>query len=431
MSALQREYQETIDYLFNTIPAFFRAGKTAVKKDLRNIRLLCDRLGDPQSDLKCIHIAGTNGKGSVSHILASLYQASGLKVGLYTSPHYVDFRERIKINGECCDQQFVIDFVSAHRDLFEEIIPSFFEVTVAMAFQYFKEQSVDLAIIETGLGGRLDSTNIIESQQQIITTIGFDHMDFLGNTLEEIAGEKAGIIKTGGSVVIGETIVDSAREVILAKASEKRAVVEATESVVDVTLSDAGEIQISTGGVSCTCPCDLSASYQADNLKTALAAYMIANEPWEESVLVSILRRGLADISRRTGMIGRWQQIQDSPVVIVDGAHNEQAFEHLVKEIERRGPDHCIVLLGFSADKDVQALIDMLPAVKRKLFTSAAMSRAMSKEQFQEISGSGDFEMIENSSLALSQAIALADEDDVVICSGSIYLVGELLASRV
>lgn len=310
-------YQETTNWMFNQLPMYQLQGASAYKEDLTNIRSLASYLGNPQDRLKCIHVAGTNGKGSTSHMLASVLQESGYKVGLYTSPHLKDFRERIKINGEEISEDFVIEFIARHKSFFEANDMSFFEMSVGLAFDYFVSEKVDIAIIEVGLGGRLDATNIITPLISVITNIDLDHMQFLGNTPREIAGEKAGIIKPNVPVVIGEYTQET-QPVFLAKAEENKAPIYFASDLISEVFAS-----------------DLIGDYQFHNKKTVQQTIAVLNTQNEFKVSTENLKMGLLNVSKNTGLQGRWQQLGENPKIICDTAHNKHGLAIVMKQIQK------------------------------------------------------------------------------------------------
>jgi len=325
MASIQQQFKETLHYLYTQLPMFQRVGNVAFKKDLTNIRKLCKALGNPQNHFKSIHLAGTNGKGSTAHLLSSVLQAAGYKTALYTSPHYKDFRERIKVNGQLMERSFVIDFVKQHQHLFETIKPSFFEITVAMAFEYFKQQEVDVAIIETGLGGRLDSTNVIRPELSIITNISFDHQQFLGNTLKSIAREKAGIIKKNIPVVIGEEQAE-VKDVFKKVAAQRKAPISFASRTHKLIFKKSDlshsyyEVRKSGKVLFKNLKVNLHGDFQRKNIATVLKALEKLDG---FQVKEQAIKKGFKDLKNLTYYIGRWQQLSTSPLVICDSAHNE------------------------------------------------------------------------------------------------------------
>lgn len=428
-------YQATVDYLFRQLPMFQRIGIAAYKKDLTNTIALCDALGQPQHQFPTIHIAGTNGKGSTAHMIAACYQAEGLKVGLYTSPHYVDFRERIKINGAWISEQFVIDFVKEYKDIFEQIKPSFFEITVAMCFAYFAEEKVDIAVIETGLGGRLDSTNIITPLISIITNITYDHQSLLGNTLPEIAGEKAGIIKKGVPVVIGQRQPTIAH-VFEQKASDCQSNIyfaseryevnyldyQIHEQIVQVTKPDGSPIferlHLNIGG-----------TYQSKNLKTVLCALAVLKmQGW--GVSRSSVINGLKNLQSLTNFCGRFQIIQRDPLIIIDSGHNEDGLRHAMHELQYVKKDKKIMVLGFVNDKKVDKILPYLPKDARYIFTQPSVERAMPvnelKKLVQDVFKEADY--VDSYAEAIALACSFADENTFIYVGGSSFMVGDALS---
>ena len=341
-------YQETTEYLFNSTPVFEKIGAKAYKPGLQTTFALDDHFGHPHQKYKTIHIAGTNGKGSSSHTLAAILQSQGYKVGLYTSPHLVDFRERIRVNGECVPEQYVIDFVEENRTFFEPLHPSFFELTTAMALKYFAEQKVDYAVIEVGLGGRLDCTNIITPILSIITNISFDHTQFLGNTLAEIAGEKAGIIKPGVPVVIGEYLPET-RPVFENKAKAENAPILFAQDF-DVTRLENSE--------TCDVDMELKGSYQERNKKTILTALHILRQ--KLAISDEAICEGFAHVCELTGLRGRWEKLNDTPLTICDTGHNLAGWNYLAPQINSVKAETKHIVFGMVDDKDVAHVLQLL-----------------------------------------------------------------------
>lgn len=348
-------YQDTIEYLFNSTPVFEKVGASAYKPGLQTTEALDAHFGHPHRRFKTLHVAGTNGKGSCSHTLAAILQEEGYKVGLYTSPHMVDFRERIRVNGECIPEQYVIDFVERERDFFEPLHPSFFELTTALAFKYFAEQEIDIAVIEVGLGGRLDCTNIITPILSVITNISKDHTQFLGNTLAEIAGEKAGIIKEGVPVIIGEDIPET-RPVFLAKATEKNAPIRFAQDKENQEVISSKEWFAAKEGVPEDCSLhqgriyetrswgilrgELQGDYQAKNMNTVLNAVTLLMEMDIVTSRSSVIE-GIQNVSRLTGLMGRWQKLQEHPLVICDTGHNVGGWQYLAPRSRHNLAGNC------------------------------------------------------------------------------------------
>ena len=402
-------YQETIEYLYHAAPTFQKVGAAGYKEGLDNTLTLDEHFGHPHQQYKTIHVAGTNGKGSCSHTIAAILQAAGMKVGLYTSPHLVDFRERIKINGQCVSKEYVIDFVDQERAFFEPLHPSFFEITTAMAFKYFADEKVDIAVIEVGLGGRLDCTNIITPILSVITNISKDHTQFLGNTLHEIAGEKAGIIKRGVPVVIGETVPET-KEVFLEKASQMDAPILFAEDF-DISKYQDYDFQ-------------LKGSYQEKNRRTILCAAHQLELP-EEAI-----RQGMLEVCQTTGLMGRWQQLQSSPTVICDTGHNVGGWEYLSEQIRKQSCRQCRIVFGMVDDKEIDKVMAMLPKDAVYYWTQAETKRAVDVSQVKAL---GDSLSLQGTSYpdvltAYHAALNEAAADDFIFVGGSSYVVADLLA---
>ena len=425
-------YKETIDYLFSALPMFSRIGDAAIKKDLTNTKILCEWLGNPQQAFKVIHIAGTNGKGSVSHMLASVMQTAGYKTGLYTSPHLKDFRERIKVNGEMVSEDFVVRFTERITPLIAEIQPSFFEITVAMAFQYFSELQVDVAVIETGLGGRLDSTNIVIPEVSVITNIGMDHMHLLGNTLAEIAFEKAGIIKPGVPVVIGETNADTSGVFIKVAGERNTSCVFADkERYADDYEYKNHQLQITVvrkqDNEKKQFNLDLAGIYQAKNLITVLAAIeMLKKKGWDISD--SNTHAALSSIKRNTGLHGRWEQVHHKPDIFIDVAHNEDGIKQLVAQIEWMNFHELHIVCGMVKDKDIDRVLTLLPTEAHYYFTKAQIPRALPEDQLAAKALQYDLKghCFGDVNTAVSAALQKAHKDDLIVVCGSVFVVGEL-----
>ena len=386
-----------------------KVGKVAYKADLSNIKKLDTHLKHPHLSFPSIHVAGTNGKGSTCHILASVLQEAGYKVGLYTSPHLRDFRERIKINGKPCEKQFVVDFISLNKDFFESNQLSFFEMTVGMAFQYFKERQVDIAIIEVGLGGRLDSTNIITPLISVITSIDKDHTAILGNTLPKIAMEKAGIIKPNIPVVVGER-----RSLLRSRFRESAQNINAPYHQVNHKLK---------APVS-----DLSAWYQKDNLRTAVTTLKLLDALYAFNIDENHIKNGCNKVSINTSFYGRYTKLSTHPLVIADTAHNVAGVKALMKQINKEQFDKLYIVMGMVSDKDALKVIKLLPPTAYYILTQATVSRAMPVEvlskYFEELNRS--FEVIDDVKTAKKVAIEKAQESDAVIVTGSTFVVAEI-----
>lgn len=415
-------YQETIEYLFNSTPVFEKIGAKAYKPGLQTTFALDYHFGHPHQKYKTIHIAGTNGKGSCSHTLAAILQSQGYKVGLYTSPHLVDFRERIRVNGECVPEQYVIDFVEENRAFFEPLHPSFFELTTAMALKYFAEQKVDYAVIEVGLGGRLDCTNIITPILSIITNISFDHTRFLGNTLAEIAGEKAGIIKPGVPVVIGEYLPET-RTVFEKKAKSENAPILFAQDF------DADHLESSE---TCDVDMELKGSYQERNKKTILTALHILRQ--KLAISDEAIREGFAHVCELTGLRGRWEKLNDAPLTICDTGHNLAGWNYLAPQINSVKAETKHIVFGMVDDKDV---VHVLQLLKEKLenrvkyyWTQPSTKRAIPVEKLSELALKLGLhgETYHSVKEAYSAALKNAEKGDFVFVGGSSYVVADLLS---
>lgn len=404
-------YQETTNWMFNQLPMYQTQGASAYKKDLTNTILLVNHLNNPQEKIKCIHVAGTNGKGSTSHMLASILQEAGYKVGLYTSPHLKDFRERIKINGVTVSENFVCDFINTHKVFFEENDMSFFEMSVGLAFDYFAKEKVDIAIIEVGLGGRLDATNIITPLVSVITNIGIDHTQFLGNTLEAIAGEKAGIIKPNIPVVIGEYTTET-QPVFLAKAKANQA-----------------EIYFASDLISEEFPSDLMGDYQTHNKKTVLQTIAVLNSQKEFKIFQEDIKYGLLQVVKNTGLQGRWQQLGDSPKVICDTAHNKNGLEIVMYQIQKEKFDTLHIVLGVVNDKDLDEVLPLFPKNAIYYFCKPNIPRGLDTViLYQKATTFGLHGEVFNSvSEAYKKALQIASKSDFIYIGGSTFVVAEIL----
>lgn len=435
--AIMMTYEETIDYLFTAAPLFQNVGGAAYKEGLGNTLRLDEHFGHPHREFKTIHVAGTNGKGSCSHTLAAILQASGLRVGLFTSPHLVDFRERIRVNGEMISNEEVIRFVEEERDFFEPLYPSFFELTTAMAFRYFAEQKVDVAVVEVGLGGRLDCTNIIMPEVCVITNISFDHVAYLGNTLAKIAGEKAGIIKAGVPVVIGET-TDETRPVFEAKAKEVGAPIHYAEEeikVVDYQFNQKGGINYITDTYG-VIEGELGGLCQLKNTATILCAVDRLKEQGFR-IRKSDVRKGFAQVCELTGLMGRWQTLQQEPHVVCDTGHNVGGFEWIVRQLEN---EHYIlnnvggrmrIVFGMVNDKDISGVLAMMPKDATYYFCQASVKRALPHEEIK--TKAAEFGLRGESFLSVAEAyeaaLKEAKREDFVYVGGSSFVVADLLSS--
>ena len=427
-----RNYQQTIEYLFARLPMYSRIGAAAYKADLTNTILLCEALGNPHHQFKSIHIAGTNGKGSVSHTLAAILQTAGYKTGLYTSPHLRDFRERIRINGVFIEEDFVVDFTARIKPLIEKIEPSFFEITVAMAFEYFALQKVDIAIIETGLGGRLDSTNIITPELSVITNIGYDHMNILGETLPLIAAEKAGIIKHNIPVVIGETLSETL-PVFEEKATlEKAPIFYANKNRWKVEWEQRNHLLKATVEVHHSAErkvynLSLTGLYQLKNLLTVLEAiYQLKLQGW--IISDSNIDQGLLHVSKLTGFEGRWQVIHNHPYTVLDVGHNEDGMRQIVSQLE-----HCTflqlhIVIGLVKDKDLSKVLALLPKHALYYFTRAQIPRALPENELMQFAAPYKLQgkAYDTVTAAVQAAVLHSQSKDMILICGSVFIVGEV-----
>jgi len=430
------DYQQTLDYMLARLPMFHRIGAAAYRADLGNTLELCEITDYPHRHFQSVHIAGTNGKGSVSHFLSSILQTSGKKVGLYTSPHLVDFRERIRINGEMISKEYVVEFVNRYRNDFDRIQPSFFEMNVALAFSYFAEEKVDIAIIETGMGGRLDSTNVISPLVSVITNIGLDHTQFLGDTLKLIAAEKAGIIKPQTPVVIGQTNSETL-PVFYAKAAEmispiyfadeefevrnvKNEVVETLKLTFDVFYK--GKLYLEN------IDSPLAGSYQPHNILTVIqTAQILETVGWETGI--ENIRIGIENVILNTGFAGRWQMLQRSPLTICDIGHNVDGIKEVIKQLNVTPHNKLHIVFGVVSDKDITGMLELLPKEATYYFCNANLPRAMNAELLADkarkigLKGEVWLSVIE----AKEAALKAAEKDDLVFIGGSAFVVAEAL----
>ena len=403
-------YQETTHWMFNQLPMYQLQGASAYKEDLTNAYLLAHHLKNPQENLKCIHVAGTNGKGSTSHMLASVLQEAGYTVGLYTSPHLKDFRERIKINGIEISEEFVCDFINKNKSFFEANDMSFFEMTVGLAFDYFSKEKVDIAIIEVGMGGRLDATNIITPLVSVITNIGLDHTQFLGNTLEAIAFEKAGIIKPNIPVVIGEYTTET-KPVFLGKANENEAEIYFASDLITANLSS-----------------DLMGDYQIHNKKTVVQTIAILNNQFQFKITDSNLKTGLLKVKVNTGLLGRWQQLGEFPKIICDTAHNPNGLEMVMKQIQKEKFDSLHIVLGVVNDKDLDKILPLFPTDAIYYFCKPNIQRGLDVSILQGkasqygLKGKAYHSVLESYKKALEEASI----SDFIFIGGSTFVVAEI-----
>ena len=411
---------------------YSRIGAAAFKKDLTNTITLCEHLNNPHKEFKSIHVAGTNGKGSVSHMLAAILQTAGYKTGLYTSPHLKDFRERIKVNGNEISEKFIVAFTEKIKPLIEAIEPSFFEITVAMAFDYFAEQKVDVAVVEVGLGGRFDSTNIITPELSVITNIGWDHMNILGDTLEKIAFEKGGIIKSAVPVVIGETLpetksifdnIAAEKNATLHLATEERNVAgwEWEKHELMVEVAEQGKTDHKKYHL------DLPGIYQSKNLLTVLEACSVLKELGYK-LTEDDTRNGLQKAKKITGLHGRWEIIHENPTIILDVGHNEDGIKQITQQIELTNHHDLHIIIGMVKDKEIDTVLSLLPHSANYYFTQAHIPRALSAETLKEKAGKFNLtgKTVTDVNEAIKEATSKAHKDDLILVCGSVFLVGEV-----
>ncbi|NNC50963.1 MAG: bifunctional folylpolyglutamate synthase/dihydrofolate synthase [Flaviramulus sp.] len=403
-------YQDTLNWMFSQLPMYQKQGKAAYKKDLSNTLKLSENLGYPERNFNSIHVAGTNGKGSTSHMLASILQEAGYKVGLYTSPHLKDFRERIKINGKEVSKHFVIGFIKRNKVFFESNQLSFFEMTVGMAFEYFSKQKVDIAIVEVGLGGRLDSTNIITPEVSVITNIGLDHTIFLGNTLEAIAKEKGGIIKPNIPVIIGESQPE-------------------TEKVFkDLATKNNSKIIFADKKITKTYKSDLLGNYQSKNIKTVLQTI---NEMKQKrySISNSSIEKGLLNVISNTGLLGRWQILRENPKVVCDTGHNREGLEYVMNQIAKEKFISLHIVFGVVNDKDISSIVDLLPKKATYYFCKPDLPRGLDANELKRIFNKNGCvgNAYKSVNEAYKEALNNASLNDFIFIGGSTFVVAEII----
>lgn len=429
-------FQQTLNYLYSQLPMFQRIGVAAYKNNLDNTIALCNLLKNPQNNFKSIHIAGTNGKGSTSHLIASILQTKGLKIGLYTSPHLKDFRERIRINGKKIPKKFVTSFVNEYKNDFEKINPSFFEMTFGMAIKYFADEKIDLAIMETGMGGRLDSTNIINPVVSVITNISFDHTQFLGNTLEKIAIEKAGIIKPCTPVIIGET-QNNLKHIFINKAEKQNAPIYFADS-----YFKALNIKYTNNRISKLCMdifsnnklylknlnSSLTGLYQYKNIITSLQIIKILNKT-AYNINKTQIKKGIGNVVKQTGISGRWQIISNSPLTICDTAHNADGIKEVVNQIKTIPYKNLHFVLGMVNDKNINNILRLLPQSATYYFCKADIPRGLDQGVLAEKANIADLkgEIYPSVNNALANARNNAGKNDLVFIGGSSFVVAEVL----
>ncbi|PWD99874.1 bifunctional folylpolyglutamate synthase/dihydrofolate synthase [Marinilabilia rubra] len=424
-------YQETLQYLFNQLPMYQRKGKAAYKADLENTLKLDEYFKHPHKNFRTIHVAGTNGKGSVSHMLASILQSAGYRTGLYTSPHLLDFRERIRIDGQMISERDVVDFVADNQGVMESVAPSFFEMTVAMAFDCFSREGVEVAVIEVGLGGRLDSTNIISPDLSVITNIGLDHTMFLGDDLHSIAKEKAGIIKSETPVVVGRYQSETA-DVFREKAQSVNAPVFFSEDLVQVknvqSVSGFQVIDLSTQSEDVSVKLPLLGEYQQENLLTVVSAYNQLKKIGY-NLNKNVLKEGIYGVVKQTGFLGRWQILSENPLVICDTGHNADGVAKVVAQLKRGKNQKIHIVWGMVNDKDASGILKMLPEDADYYFTRASIPRALDEkkllDQALKVGLSG--ESYPNVQLAVKAAKKNASDNDLIFIGGSTFVVAEAL----
>ncbi len=404
-------YPQTLEYLYSQLPMFHRVGPAAYKPGLDNTWALLELVGNPHEGLKTVHIAGTNGKGSTSHMIAAALQLAGYKTGLYTSPHLKDFRERIRINGVMMPEDAVVEFVNQYNEAWQSIQPSFFEITVAMCFWYFKREGVEIAVIETGLGGRLDSTNVIDPEVAVITNIGYDHMNLLGDTIEKIAAEKAGIIKPKKPVVIG-AMREEAREVMIETALKHQAPMIDASRIPSALVPDGA----------------LKGHYQIENRATAfMALRVLAALGW--NVNEEHIAQGFERVVELTGLLGRWQKLNDAPLTIADVAHNEDGIRTVLAQIQQTPHKRLHFVLGVVGDKDVSRVLKLLPPAATYYFCKADIPRGLDAQELKKQAFECQLfgETFVSVQRAYEAACANAAQDDLVFIGGSIFTVAEVL----
>lgn len=430
------DYAQTLDFLFNQLTSFQQVGAAAYKPGLERIAEFCCAIGNPQQSYLTIHIAGTNGKGSTSHMIASVLQHAGYRVGLFTSPHLKDFRERIRVDGEMITRQDVVDFVATHLTDIKRLGLSFFEITAAMAFAHFAEQDVEVAVIETGLGGRLDATNIITPLLSVITNIGLDHTDLLGSTLEAIAGEKAGIIKRGVPVVVGEHSAEC-DEVFASVAEKMGSPLYFAQQCFGVVgcgsegLHNCFALRRQRDGEEFDVRLDLLGDYQCNNVVTASAALDVLHSHSPLTISRKAYFEGLASAASTTHLVGRWQVLSRQPLVVCDTGHNAHGMRYVAQQLERLVASHhrVVCILGFAREKDLSQVLPLLPRTAHYIFTQASSPRALPAEELalkataQGLQG----DVVQSVAAALEHALKIADKEDAVFVGGSNFVVAEIL----
>ncbi len=423
-------YDETLNYLYNSVPVFQHVGADAYKPGLQNVMILDEYLKHPHRNYKTIHIGGTNGKGSTSHTLAAILQKAGYKVGLYTSPHLIDFRERIRIDGHMISKEFVVSFVNEHKSKFEEVQPSFFELTMMLAFAYFADQKIDVAIIEVGLGGRLDSTNIISPDLSIITNISFDHIQFLGDTLEKIATEKAGIIKRRTPIIIGETTPET-KEVFEKKAEKENAPIifaEKDNILIDAKIDTDGSWKYYTSLYG-TLKGELGGLAQEKNTRTILSALRVLQD-LNYHINTEDIAYGFEHVVELTDLKGRWQILRCNPTAICDTGHNTGGIKYIIEQLKRQTYKNLRIVVGMVNDKDISGVLALLPKDAIYYFTKATIKRAMDEQEIQALGNKSGLvgTCYPTVDIAYEQALKDADPADLIFVGGSSFIVADLLS---
>lgn len=429
-------YSKTLEYMFNQLPMYQRVGAAAYKADLKNTIEICNLLNNPQNKFKSIHVAGTNGKGSSSHMMASILQEAGYKVGLYTSPHLKDFRERIKINGKEISKQYIVDFISRHKKDFDRIQPSFFEMTVGLAFNYFAEKKVDIAVVEVGLGGRLDSTNVITPLLSIITNISYDHMNLLGDTLPKIAAEKAGIIKSGTITVVNETQKET-KHVFIDKAKKENSILIFADEVYQAKKIDHASKYLETeiwlkGSKNIAYPkieSPLTGLYQTKNIIGVTTASFLLSEVYGLKITAKEVTSGIKNVIKNTGLRGRWEVLGKNPLIIADTGHNEAGIKEVLKQIKLTPHKNLHMVFGVVNDKDVTSILKLLPKKAIYYFCKASIPRALNETDLYTIAKKNKLKGAPFPTVkkALKAAIKNADKKDLIFIGGSTFVVADAL----
>lgn len=426
-------YEEVLNFMYKSLPMYQRIGTAAYKSGLDNTYALDKHFANPHKNFKTIHVAGTNGKGSVAHSIVSVLQEAGYKTGLYTSPHLIDYRERIRVNGQMISKIFVTDFINNNIDIINEIKPSFFEMSVALAFDYFRASNVEIAVIETGMGGRLDSTNIIQPIQTIITNIGYDHQQYLGNSLEDIAFEKAGIIKNNIPCIIGETQVET-RNIFIEKANEFHSPIIFADKYYLVRLIsenfDAGIYEIKTKSNTYTLEFELIGRYQEKNLATILQSVEVLNKG-DINLTFENLSKGLKMVKANTGLRGRWEILGNKPQIVCDTGHNKDGLKYVISQLISQKSNRLHLIIGFVNDKNISEILPLFPKNAEYYFTQASVPRALPAKQLYEEALKHNLKgnYYNDVMTAFNSANYNASKDDTIFIGGSTFVVGDLLSN--